>query len=583
MRRALVACASLIVVAAAVPVNAAERLVMAPPAQAAPAWSWTGGYFGGHVGGMAGSTSFSDPYGASIYGDDVSQPAFLAGIQLGFNWQAPGTRWVLGIEGDGSLLDSVGTNTCLAYSGFFLSANCRDRPTATTTLTGRIGFAAGAQQRTLYYVKGGLAGIYDRIDIATNPFTAVAQTSANTWEWGWTVGAGIERALTPAWSLRFEYDYLNLAGTSVATPASYRQPFPPLALFLLTSAATSDVTHQLHQFKIALSYHFGENPLARWPDGVDTSGHAATLSVGGWEITAGGRYWYSWGRFAKDLASSTDSAYANVLNSRLTYSTTANSGEVFGRIETPVNVFVKGFVGGGTIASGDLYDEDWFIPTGFITAVPYSNTRSGPVSGSISYATIDLGFDAIRTARYRLGAFVGYNYYAENKDAYGCVQNANRFSDCVPSISSSVLGISENDTWKSLRVGLNGELTLLPGLKLSADVAYLPYVKFDGVDIHHLRSDVPDQTSPETGSGQGVQLETILSYDVTPLLSIGVGGRYWAMWTNDTAYTNIFGTPCPCQLLPSKTERYGVFLQAAYRFSPTTLAANRAFIQPTNR
>ena len=46
------------------------------------------------------------------------------------------------------------------------------------------------------------------------------------------------------------------------------------------------------------------------------------------------------------------------------------------------------------------------------------------------------------------------------------------------------LGISENDTWKALRTGVNGEVMLIPRTKLSVDVAYLPYVQFNGTDIH---------------------------------------------------------------------------------------------------
>jgi len=33
----------------------------------------------------------------------------------------------------------------------------------------------------------------------------------------------------------------------------------------------------------------------------------------------------------------------------------------------------------------------------------------------------------------------------------------------------------------------------------------------------------------------------------------------------NNAYTNIFGTPCPCQASPMMTERYGAFLQASYK------------------
>jgi hypothetical protein len=146
----------------------------------------------------------------------------------------------------------------------------------------------------------------------------------------------------------------------------------------------------------------------------------------------------------------------------------------------------------------------------------------------------------------------------------GCSQIANVFSDCVPPIPNTIVGITENDKWLSFRVGLNGIVTLADRLKLTADVAYLPFVAFRGFDNHLLRTDVADTVSPESGRGQGVQLETILSYAFSNGFSVGAGGRYWAMWANN-AYTNIFGTPCPCQALPVRTERYGAFLQASYK------------------
>jgi len=37
--------------------------------------------------------------------------------------------------------------------------------------------------------------------------------------------------------------------------------------------------------------------------------------------------------------------------------------------------------------------------------------------------------------------------------------------------------------------------------------------------------------SPEDGEGIGVQLEAMLSYVVTDAFSLGIGGRYWSMWT----------------------------------------------------
>jgi outer membrane protease len=158
-----------------------------------------------------------------------------------------------------------------------------------------------------------------------------------------------------------------------------------------------------------------------------------------------------------------------------------------------------------------------------------------------------------------------YNYYTENKSAYGCTQISNLFSDCVGVnvTPSSVVSITENDTWKSFRIGVNGEVMIADWLKLGADVAYLPYVKFNGTDDHLQRSLI----IAEWGTGRGLQLESILSYMITDQFSVGVGGRYWAMWTTKNAIADFAGAPpCPCQTQPAKTERYGVFLQAAYKF-----------------
>jgi opacity protein-like surface antigen/outer membrane protease len=554
---------------------AADLSVKAPPAQYFPAWSWTGGYLGFHIGAAFGEAKFSDPFGPSIFGDRVRTPAFLGGGQIGYNWQAPGTPWVFGVETDISGMDSDGTNTCFAFSGFFLSANCRVRPELTGTITGRIGYAGGPQGQTLYYVKGGAAWLDEKVDMATNALIPPFETSATVTKWGGTVGAGVEQALSPAWSIKLEYDYTTFGGNSLATPTGFFQVAPPANLFAAVAGTTS-VTHDIHEVKIGLNYRIGADPWARWPvvsSAYPVKAMTAVAPAAGWEFDVGGRYWYSWGRFQKDLGATASAATANVLVSRLTYDTKANSGEFFGRIETPWNLFVKGFVGGGRLSSGHMNDEDWaiFDKTGTLV-IPYSNTVSDSVKGTIGYATVDVGYDFFRAPGQKLGAFVGYNYFKENKDAFGCTQIANSFSDCSPTgfappVPSSVLVVSENDTWNSLRVGVNGEIMVGDRLKLSGDVAYIPYLKFTGLDIHHQRFDVPSQNSPETGNGgHGVQLEGVLSYYLTPAFSLGVGGRYWAMWTNQDASTNIFGFPCPCQTLPSKTERAGVFFQGSYKF-----------------
>lgn len=562
MKWLLVAGTAGIVFTAATSVSADEARPIDEAAPVVQSWSWTGPYVGAHVGAGWGKAIFSDPFGPSIYGNDVDTPAFLGGLQAGYNWQLPGTPWVFGAEADVSRMVSDGTNTCLAYSGFFGSANCRARPQLSATFAGRVGYAAGPAGRSLLYLKGGLAGVLETFDVATNAFTPPYTTSTTVWKWGGTVGAGIEQALTPAWSMKFEYGFMGFGAGGVPAPGSFVQP--PGAPLTATAPATSSVSQDMHVVKLGLNYRFGMGGgRAGWPAASSSPSETPTAAMPlGWEAELGGRYWLSWGRFQKDLGSTSIPSMANVLNSRLTYNSTANSGEFFGRVESPWNVFAKGFIGAGTISAGSLNDEDWFA---FPTA-PYSNTLSS-VLGTINYATADLGYNLFRTQDYKLGLFAGYNYYTENKTGHGCAQFANIGADCASWFPTSVHVIVENNTWQALRVGVNGEIRLLDSLKLGADVAYLPYVKFDGSDNHLLRGIL----SPEWGTGNGVQLEAVLSYYVTPGFSVGVGGRYWAMWTTD-AYVAFGGTPCPCPTLPSKAERYGVFFQASYRFAQPAVA-----------
>jgi opacity protein-like surface antigen/outer membrane protease len=539
-------------------------------APAPPAWFWTGFYGGVHVGAAVGTANFTDPFGSSIFGDNVTTPGFLAGGQIGYNWQVPSSNLVLGVEADASWLTSDGTNTCLAYSGNFVSANCRAQPNTMGDLTARVGWAYGQFNHSLFYVKGGAAFIHNQIDITTND-TPIANLTANSsfTEVGWTVGAGVEHAITPAWSVKLEYDYIGFGGETVATPQGLVQPTPGVDAFNFTPAGTTRVTQNFQAVSLGLNYKLGMDPSAGWGSASSAFPVKAPTPIifvaSGWEFEAGARDWYSSSTFQKNLGS-TNPALANNLISRLTYDTTANSGELFGRIESPQNIFVKGNVGVGSLLGGQLNDEDWRLApslgnpcvTATTSCVAYSNTVSS-VQGDIDYATLDLGYDFFRGAGYKLGAFVGYNYYRENKSGYGCTQIANPLSDCAPAYPSSVLVITEDDTWQSLRVGVNGDIMITDRLKLETDVAYLPYVAFNGTDDHVLRALI----FQESGTGEGVQLESILSYLVTDQFSVGVGGRYWAMWTTKDAISDTDGAPS--QTLPVKTDRFGVFVQLDYR------------------
>jgi len=318
------------------------------------------------------------------------------------------------------------------------------------------------------------------------------------------------------------------------------------------SGAANSYSQEIQALKLGLNYRFGGGA------GPQPVPAVVVGPVPGLELDGGARYVAGWGRFQKDLGIQ-DQGNAS-LASRLTYDNmTTNGGELFGRMDVPFNVMVKGMIGTGS-GGGRMNDEDWGLPSPpFAAFVPYSNTLSD-VDNKINYATIDVGYDLWRGPAHRVAWFVGYGFLHQDMKGSGCTQIANPNSDCVPSIPNSVLAITETDQWRAMRLGAVADFALAPALKLTGEVAYLPFVSFKGSDDHVLRS----LYSPEAGEGVGVQLEGILSYALTDCVSVGVGGRYWSMWT--TSGTVDFGDTGTVIPMRYAAEQAAVFVQGSYTF-----------------
>jgi opacity protein-like surface antigen len=497
-------------------------------------------------------SDIGDPFAPSIYGDTVRTPGPLAGGQAGYNWQFGQT--LLGIEGEFAWANFFGTNTCFAYSGFYISANCESDTNAIATLAGRLGWLVGSDGGTLLYGKAGAAWIHQDVDATANGGAGTPTTNADGFHWGWMLGAGAERAVTRRWSLKGEYEFLNFGNGGLSTPQSFFQPVAspdPNAVTAIASTAT-DFSSGTHLFKIGLNYRLGGG------DGevVDAP---APRPVAGTTLEIGARYVYGWGRFQKDLGNVNLAS----LDSRLTYSgMNTTGGELFARADLPNGLVAKGFIGSGN-GGGSLNGEDWGISgPPFPFFVPYSNTWS-KVDDEIRYGVIDLGRDVWRDQSARVTPFVGYSQFHQTMQAYGCVQLANPNSDCNPPIPVSVFAIEEDDTWHALRLGVAADIQIVSGLTLTADAAYLPYVRINGVDNHVLRTLV----SPEWANGTGAQLELVLAYAITDQLKIGVGGRYWTMWTDSgTVDFGGNGTYVPMRF---SVEQAALLFQGSLSFDST--------------
>jgi opacity protein-like surface antigen len=348
-------------------------------------------------------------------------------------------------------------------------------------------------------------------------------------------------------------------------------PPPPNQAFTHSADLAANIV------RVGLNYRFvGADPrptAAVMPVKAPLS-KAPALIGSDWEVETGARLWFSTGTIGapQPLLNSPE-----ILASRLTYKDQdAVSGETFARVDHASGWFVKGFLGAGKITRGNMYDED------FPAFNAYSNTLQGNNSGSIGYANIDLGYTFLRAPGAKVGAFVGYNYYRQHVNTYGCTQLAGD-AVCVPAglLPANFIGIAEDDRFNSLRLGLSAQFMLTDRLKLTADIAYLPFVNFNGQDDHNAR----ELLLPETSSrGNGVMLEAILGYAITDAWSVGIGGRYWAwnMRTGDVTF-NFLGSSDPPPVEPGRfnTERYGVFVQTSYQWGNTTPAAAAAARMPT--
>jgi outer membrane immunogenic protein len=218
------------------------------PVAAAPVWSWTGLYIGAHVGGAWGTIEselnlggLGAPIGGSFPIASGTINGFLGGGQIGYNFQSGVV--VFGIEADASWSNLKGTTPCLVV------ISCHREVNALGTITGRLGFTA---DRALIYVKGG--GAWAHVEhTATIPIGPGFSLEADKTIWGWTVGAGVEYAITGNWSAKLEYNYMDFGTNSLGFNAAI--PGGPAFAFDV------DTTTNIHAVKFGINYRFGGGPV----------------------------------------------------------------------------------------------------------------------------------------------------------------------------------------------------------------------------------------------------------------------------------------------------------------------------------
>jgi len=200
---------------------------MRMPAKAAPMlapiFNWTGFYLGGFVGGAVADRNAVSSEPCTVVGcvslftvGGVVTPnnyslgnSFIGGGTVGYNWQAPGSQWVLGIEGEAGYLHLQRTVRDINAPAPGLSPGGFD----TTRLgdfygviAGRLGFAV---DRVLFYGKGGVAFVDKENSYASTVPPLTATLNNGHTQTTWAAGAGVEWAFASNWSLKGEYLYID--------------------------------------------------------------------------------------------------------------------------------------------------------------------------------------------------------------------------------------------------------------------------------------------------------------------------------------------------------------------------------------
>jgi outer membrane immunogenic protein len=197
-----------------------------------PPFTWTGFYIGANAGGIWSSSNLSTTLFANNFAIlnnvssgrlSTSDTGFIGGGQAGYNWQSGAAVFGIETDFDGSSLSRsrslVGTTFPLNGANDFFTENGSARLNWLGTTRGRIGFVATPDNRLMFYGTGGVAygGGSGHISLFDNTQGFGWFGSKSNTRVGWTLGGGVEYAITNNITIKGEYLYYNLGTTNDVT------------------------------------------------------------------------------------------------------------------------------------------------------------------------------------------------------------------------------------------------------------------------------------------------------------------------------------------------------------------------------
>ncbi|MEO5806022.1 outer membrane beta-barrel protein [Devosia sp.] len=213
--------------------NAADLIIgdpSAPVVLTAAGFDWTGFYAGingGYTSGQAASVGV-----VTFVTTNVPITGGMLGVNAGYNAQF--SNFVLGVEGDVAWSGASGSAVCTANAAY----TCQGALNWLGTIKGRAGIVVDS---LLFFGTAGLA-----VGGATASLNPVAPGLTSTYSGtmtGWTVGGGVEVAVTEAISVKAEYSYFSMGGLQAPVGT-------------LSGVQASDLSSINHVVKVGVNFHF---------------------------------------------------------------------------------------------------------------------------------------------------------------------------------------------------------------------------------------------------------------------------------------------------------------------------------------
>ena len=196
------------------------------PVYSDPGIDWTG-FYAGVVGGYGFGDSDGTTAGTTT---TIDTDGLMGGVTVGGNMQYD--QFVFGLEGDVLLNGQDGSTTCTGSA-----ATCSSDYNWNGSLRARAGYAIDP---VLIYATGGLA--MAGIDTTVAPAAAGTTGSYSDTYYGWTLGGGVEAAVTEQLSAKAEYTYTDFGDQTA--PAGTLGP------------AATTVSPTSHAIKVGLNFRF---------------------------------------------------------------------------------------------------------------------------------------------------------------------------------------------------------------------------------------------------------------------------------------------------------------------------------------